>query len=158
MEMILATKANQKREFTRAAWDRLGKEKSGWSAMPAEAQQQNLENRKAAANKPAPAIGTPTNTAHVVGAPKVETPKTVAELRAELEEAEKREAAANPPEDKNGEQQKNGNSQVDAEGNNVSVIKAIEHMKTLSTVEELDAYIEGDVRATVIAAAAKLKT
>ena len=79
MEMILATKGNLKREFTRAAWDRLGKEKSGWSAMPAEAQQQNAESKKTAAANPKPSTPPkPAATAEVVGAPKVEQPKTAA--------------------------------------------------------------------------------
>jgi len=131
MEMILAQKGKLKREFTRASWDRLGKEKSGWTPLPPEAQKR----------KPGKDVIIPETTPQA---------KTVAELRAELDAAIAAEEAAEN--NKPGTDQEVGNEYKGpySTDEGTSWQSAVKIIKTLKTAEDINNYVaKGDDRKTV---------
>ncbi len=142
MEIILAQKGKQTREFTRVAWDRLGKERSGWVALPPEAQ--NGGPGKKAVIPPAqdPPADTPRT-------------KTVKELQKELaaaiaaeEAAEATGAGADPQGETNGP----GNEYTGPFSNDegMSWQAAVKNIKTLETAEAVNNYVaQEDDRKTV---------
>lgn len=158
VNMILAEKKigsqMHRRKFTEQAWNLMGKDKNGWKELPAEAQGKK---------KIDVVIPEAKNTATVKSDEAPATKKkeeTIEELRERLAKMEEAEAAKKDNEEKaEPKEEKSDDTPVgpgpDANGTTAphstdgNVTKAIAHIKTLKTKEEIETYTKGDDRNTV---------
>ena len=142
MQMILAQKGKLKRTFTKEAWDRLGKDHSGYTALPPEAQEKAEGKKVIVPHK---------QTAETPAA------KTVAQLQEELaaaiaaEEAE--EATKNTGTEEVGERPGPEYTGPYSTDEGTTWQAAMKHIKSLQTAAEVNNYVaQDDTRKTVLGA------